>query len=103
MKAKQNKETFSNIIEELKLLHKNHQGQPLARHIADAVVEYGSLWNISDKDLSVALMEYRVELDLNEEKESEIKKLGGKDKALLKSFEEIGLFDVDENEDWISG
>ena len=56
---------YNKIVHVLQELHKQFPQYNLGRHISTALVEYGDIWSLSDKEVLFALEKYQAELEFD--------------------------------------
>ena|SRR6478752_3001937 len=78
MKKRNSTTTYSDIITVLVELKAKYPSVNMGRHLSTALEDYNDLWGVNDKEILLALTEYKtsMELDvLHETGEEELKKI----------------------------
>lgn len=56
---------YSDIIQLLEELHKDHPTYNMGRHLSTALSDYGDVWTVSDKEMLFALTKYKSQLEMD--------------------------------------
>lgn len=84
---------YSKILTILQELHKNYPKFSIGQHLSGALLEYGDLWVVSDKDIFLALEDYKLQRDNYIASDSEVQKIYNEGLHLDTMF-------LDEDEDY---
>lgn len=80
--------TYSLILKVLTELKGQYPTYTIGQHISTALLEYGDLWNVTDKEFLFALEKYKTEMELNIVSDAEVDKVIKDAQNLDKLFQE---------------
>jgi len=66
---------YNQAVQILHDLKREYPNNTLGQHIATALVDYGDIWGLTDKEFVFALEKYKAEMELNIVTDSEVDKI----------------------------